>query len=171
MKFIKCLKCGEELTAEDLFCTNCGTRLTQSQLESKNTMNHQPVSQQNVISNNQNLSVVSSTESQITKETNTPNMLCIISLALNFGSPIIIAIIGSVLSIVSENVAMVISSILGVLGSLAPLVIMIYVRIKYPTNTFGKILMWIYIAGIILYIILLILTVVACVSCITIYGQ
>ena len=54
-----------------------------------------------------------------------------------------------------------ISSVVG-LSSIAGIVIMIIVRIKYPQNTFGKVLMWVYIVEYILLIILGIVIVIAC---------
>ena len=42
------------------------------------------------------------------------------------------------------------------------MVIIIYVRVKYPKNTFGKVLMWIYIVMFVLYIITMAVIIIAC---------
>jgi len=62
--------------------------------------------------------------------------------------------------------------IMGSIGSLAMiagLIIMIYVRVKYPKNVFGKVLMWLFIVGAIIAVIIAILyailLAVACYSC------
>ena len=49
-----------------------------------------------------------------------------------------------------------------ILLAIAALVIIIYVRVKYPKNTFGKVLMWIYIVMFILYIITMAVVIIAC---------
>lgn len=53
---------------------------------------------------------------------------------------------------------------------IASIVIMIYVRVKYPKNIFGKVLMWVYIVLISLYIITMAVIVIAvgiaCAACI-----
>lgn len=46
--------------------------------------------------------------------------------------------------------------------SIAALVIMIYVRVKYPKNTFGKVLMWVYIVSFVIYIIIMVAVIIAC---------
>ena len=48
----------------------------------------------------------------------------------------------------------------GILGLLFTL--MIYVRVKYPNNIFGKVLMWIYIALIVIGIIVLSVVIISC---------
>lgn len=48
------------------------------------------------------------------------------------------------------------------LASIAAVVIMIYVRVKYPKNIFGKVLMWVYIAFFIMYIVTMVAVIIAC---------
>ena len=55
---------------------------------------------------------------------------------------------------------------LSAVGGLVAIVLMIYVRIKYPQNLFGKILMWLYIILIILAILFLIFVFIMCSTCI-----
>ena len=49
-----------------------------------------------------------------------------------------------------------------ILLAIAALVIMIYVRVKYPKNIFGKVLMWVYIVLFVMYIIFMAVVIIAC---------
>ena len=53
------------------------------------------------------------------------------------------------------------SGLLGI-APLAAIVIMIVVRVKYPKNKFGKVLMWIYIIELILTMLLLLIIIITC---------
>ena len=53
-------------------------------------------------------------------------------------------------------------SALGILFLIAGIVLVIYVRVKYPKNIFGKVLMWIYIVLAVLILIAFIVMIVAC---------
>lgn len=53
-------------------------------------------------------------------------------------------------------------SILATLLLIAGIALLIYVRVKYPGNKFGKVLMWIYIVLAILMIIAIIVIIIAC---------
>lgn len=53
-------------------------------------------------------------------------------------------------------------SALGILSLIAGIVLVIYVRVKYPKNIFGKVLMWIYIVLAVLILIAFIVMLVAC---------
>lgn len=53
-------------------------------------------------------------------------------------------------------------SALGILFLIAGIVLVIYVRVKYPKNIFGKVLMWIYIVLAVLILIIFIVMLVAC---------
>ena len=53
-------------------------------------------------------------------------------------------------------------SALGILFLIAGIVLVIYVRVKYPKNIFGKVLMWIYIVLAVLIMIAFIVMLVAC---------
>ena len=55
-----------------------------------------------------------------------------------------------------------ISGCVSMLLGIAALVIMIYVRVKYPKNIFGKVLMWVYIALFTMYIIFMVAVIIAC---------
>ena len=49
-----------------------------------------------------------------------------------------------------------------ILLAIAALVIMIYVRVKYPKNIFGKVLMWVYIVLFAMYILFMAVVIIAC---------
>ena len=46
--------------------------------------------------------------------------------------------------------------------AIAALVIMIYVRVKYPKNIFGKVLMWVYIVLFVMYVLFMVAIIIAC---------
>ena len=167
---MKCVKCGEELIPGDSFCTNCGASIPSSPQASTTSI---PVPPQPLMYNgqtvniNQQVPVYRYIQNQPIEDQKTPNMLCILSLVLRFASPLVLGILSYVVSNISENLSTLFSGGSSALCYLAAFVIMIYVRVKYPANRFGKILMWIYIINIIVYIILFILVVIACASCIS----
>lgn len=49
-----------------------------------------------------------------------------------------------------------------ILLAIAALVIMIYVRVKYPKNIFGKVLMWVYIVLFVMYVLFMVAIIIAC---------
>ena len=83
------------------------------------------------------------------------NKLCIISL--------LIMIIPNILVRIFEikSISMI---LLAAFGPLISYVIMICVRVRYPNNTFGKILMALYIIGIIVVVIALCVTIQSCLN-------
>lgn len=88
------------------------------------------------------------------------NKLCIISLALAWVPNLIDEFFWNILpEFVLENF----SSVSGICGSIA-LIIVIYVRVKYPKNIFGKVLMIFYIITGILAIVGACLAIVTCVD-------
>ncbi len=111
------------------------------------------------------------------------NILCIISLVceiLPFLIATILSIFTSTITELSEvNVdteasalSEIFTNIFGTVSLLlmiAGLAIMIYVRVKYPKNVFGKVLMWLYIIvgiiSIIIFIVYILFIIWACVSC------
>ena len=101
----------------------------------------------------------------------------IIELLLVFGSGFAYAFIDAaddydfadVITAFSEAIYAIAACVSGVMF-IASIVIMIYVRVKYPKNVFGKVLMWVYIVLISLYIITMAVVVIAigiaCAACI-----
>lgn len=101
------------------------------------------------------------------------NLLCWISLAClivpfilsPLGAKILLAtsdtMVGGLFSFLNSvfSVVFVLARILGV-------VLMIYVRIKYPHNIFGIVLMWIYIIVLVLIILFIIFIMVLCNGCV-----
>ena len=88
-------------------------------------------------------------------ENDKANKLCGISLACLVGPGLLCFLFGALLAILPELETLVdlLFGLLALLdggGKIASIVLMIYVRVKYPKNKFGKILMWIYILLIIL---------------------
>lgn len=69
--------------------------------------------------------------------------------------------IGEATTVVSEMI-FTIGTCASYAMSIAALVIMIYVRVKYPKNIFGKVLMWVYIVSFVIYIILMVAFIIAC---------
>ena len=108
----------------------------------------------------------------------TCNILCIVS-AILFGLPLITDVSGFILNLLttSELVSNILSNyssiFFGLTGmfQIAGIVLMIIARVKYPQSVFAKVLMWVYIAMIILYIILMILVVIALVAICSACGE
>ena len=143
-----CNKCGAPLGEGVKFCTGCGNKI-EEQKEMKVT-----------VSNSDGLS-----EEDNKKATK----LGVISICMYFGGPILSYIVSLFVSIIMSAIsysaneaavlgAAVFSIVVGIITfgiRIASWVLMIIMRIKYPKNTFGKILMWIYIALLVLRIILI----------------
>ena len=127
-----CIKCGKQLNENERFCSSCGAA---------NVM-----VEQNNIQQTNNVQVKSTQDNA--------NLLCILSLAFTYIVPAIIVCIAE-LTIPEINA-------LSGLSPLAGLVLMIVARVKYPKSVFAKVVMWIYIANIILAIIGFILLVAFC---------
>ena len=101
--------------------------------------------------------------------------LCVISMILMFAPMAVIFIKNIILGLLFDagkeeiyyNIASsyVLGSILTFLMAgcgIAALVLMILVRVKYPQSVFGKVLMWLYIALVILVVVFIAVTIIAC---------
>lgn len=149
---MKCKNCGIEITEDCKFCTNCGTPIgettTQENNSTPSTQKVEPT--QTIVNNNVNT----------LEDDKKANKLCIISLVLKYVPSILI---GGVYSAVdsSNSIANALTLLLG-LGPLAALILMIYVRVKYPKNTFGKVLMWLYIIEIVFSLIAIVIIMITC---------
>ena len=144
-----CNKCGNPIPEGAKFCTGCGNKLQVTETKTT-TNNNTPVDPE---------------------ENKKANKLGIISVILYFGGPVlsyIFYIIMYALTTVSSSVYSEASTILYglltmVLGVLSigcrttAYVFMIIMRVKYPNNTFGKVLMWVYIGLLITSIVFTIL--------------
>ena len=98
------------------------------------------------------------------------NLLCIFSILCMFAAPGIAGIMTKISEVVFyggaiEGIVNTILATFACFGWIAGIVLMIIVRVKYSDNTFGKVLMWVYIAlaiiGVIVGMIVL-FTVIAC---------
>lgn len=153
-----CSKCGKEIDETLNFCPNCGNNLKEQVEENK--IDDVPESKEEVKENNplkgsyeitnNNNSEISEEDLLKIKETEMANNLCVVSLLLYFLGGFVFGFIPGL------------GKILGMLSPLAAIGIMVYVRIKYPQNIFGKVLMIVYIVLTILAIIGLILLVIMC---------
>lgn len=127
-----CIKCGKEIREGNQFCIYCGTPIGGSPIPKE------PIS-------------------PVKEENKEAQKLCIASLICMYA--------GSTISAVLSFIVPVLAPLFGTCAGLSPIaaiVLMIMARIKYPNNKFAKILMWVYIAQIILAILLFIIIVVAC---------
>ena len=175
---MNCQKCGEALTPEDRFCTNCGAQVTGTvpvttpiqQLQPQPDPGPQPLQVQAAPVNPQHNVVVSSGNAQtvIVEDNKMANNLCIISLLLRFVGPIICSAIAALLSTVSEELGS-LFALISPLCSVASFVLVIYAVIKYPTSKFAKILLWVYIGLFIASVILIIVVVIACLGLVSQY--
>ena len=101
------------------------------------------------------------------------NILCWISLACLIVPFILSPILGKIVLSTSQTIVgglfSFLSSLIGFCFHIARIlgvVLMIYVRIKYPKNVFGKVLMWIYIIVLVIIILFIIFIMVLCNGCI-----
>lgn len=104
------------------------------------------------------------------------NIISTISIILALGVPILLGVMGWAAVVIFDdlsttqmqdmsNIGEIITVGFGLIswGSrIAALALMIYVRVKYPNNIFGKVLMWIYIALIVIGIIVLSVVIISC---------
>ncbi|MBR1773811.1 MAG: hypothetical protein IJ749_07900 [Eubacterium sp.] len=106
------------------------------------------------------------------EDNRTANILCVISLLCHFVVPFVVSFILGALTDVfsgtsyksSDSVFTSMLSLLVSVSYLASWVLMIIVRVKYKNNTFGKVIMWIYIILLALGIIAVIILIVTCVN-------
>lgn len=136
-----CKNCGNVCSFTDTVCKNCGNKLDVSFYAN-------------------NISQVKK-EVVYTKEDNDKaNLLSACSL-LSFLLPFL-------LSFIFANTGLIeFVGNISVLLELVSFSLMIYVRIKYPKNIFGKVLMFLYIVVLILFIISIVVFLIACIDAIS----
>ena len=150
-----CPNCGNQNNNLN-FCTNCGCKLgdviVEQEVVEKKAAIQQPVTP------------VTDPE-QEKKDLEMGNKLAILSLVLAYGAGMLEFIITLILP---RDISGLFTSLLS-LCPLAGLVTMVVGRVKYPKNTFLKVVMWIFIVNIILIVIaaivMTIIFIVACASC------
>lgn len=136
-----CRSCGAKIEEGNKFCTVCG-----SSVQDNNDNN-------NITANKEDIK-----EKTPEEQDAIANKLCWLSLGLTFGFPII--------GLFFASLRLTVFTYITSWGPIAGLICLIIARIKYPKNTFSKILLISYIILLIIGIILLILIVKACVSAI-----
>jgi len=105
------------------------------------------------------------------KDNKKANILCWIALIniVVFCLAIIASIAGWFTIMADDTILLVVGSILSIIVGLSPgvsVALVIYVRIKYPKNLFGKILMWILILMAVSVVLMIVLSILACVKCV-----
>lgn len=143
-----CEKCGEKIKEGNSFCTNCGTP--------KKIINKVEEKEENKVEVTPTVVVVNNAVDEDNKKA---NLLCTISVLLYFVGPLAIFIIALFSSLISRSLGSIISALSGA-TRIAAIVLMIVARVKYPNNTFAKVLMWIYIGLAILAAIFVVLFIV-----------
>jgi len=160
-----CSECGKKITKNNKFCPNCGKEQNNVTPEETPVVVEEKVIEQKPVAEED-------------KNNHLANTLCTISVCLYFGMPfvsfLLYCITGGVMSYgddYTSTIASFFSSIVGILSSfstLAAYVLMIVARVKCPKNTFGKVLMWVYIA---LFVMGIVTTVVLMVTCVGILAS
>ena len=128
-----CSNCQKEIEETVNYCPKCGKKIEKNSIQNNTTNNP---TEKTVPSEEINPATVE----VITDENEKANVLCLISLCLFYMGSFFLGLIP------------VLGKFLTPLSPLAAIIIMIYVRIKYPSNTFGKVLMILYIINTILLI-------------------
>lgn len=139
-----CTSCGSKINEEDSFCTNCGAKK-----QNVETSNNETPKEENKVVPKQEV---------VEEDEKNANLLCILSLIFKYGGSVISGILSVIFAPLGE-----LFSGLAPLTWLTGIVLMIVARIKYPSNKFAKVLMWIYIIETILSIVLFIILIAACI--------
>ena len=137
---MNCYNCGNQLNEDVRMCPKCGAFQS-------------TIKQEKVVP-------VEAILKESPEEKKKANILCLISVILPF-CPTIFVMITSVFNIKNDILTTIFGAIVSVCN-LAALVLMIVVRVKYPKNLFGKILMWFYIITIVGGLILTIVFMISC---------
>ena len=153
-----CPGCGAKNNINAKFCISCGTKL----VENTNTnVNNEANVENNSINTNPTPVVNNGVSVQTEKDKRNATLLGVLSLVFYFVGSSLIYSLSYMFKYSFEELYTMIST-LGGLSPIAGIVLMIVGRIKYPTNKFLKVVMWIIIGSIIAGLVLFILLVVFC---------
>lgn len=147
-----CKKCNSNNEKDSIYCQNCGAKLEKEKKEEQ------------AVEKTEAKTVSTNTESDETRKKNATT-LCVISLILMYGFPIIMGVIAGVVSALNSSALDILYNVIGSfssLSSIAAIVLMIVARVKYPESTFAKVLMIIYIIQVVIGIIVGIILLFAC---------
>ena len=186
--YMKCDNCGAELYKGDSFCTHCGKKIPV-----KEEKTNPPVVEQKeeIKPRIENTQVVTDFEQIYGKESNTTpsttpattpvvtkdkyiskedndkaNMLCIIALLLYFVAPAVLGGLDVFLYKGTDGRFFGISSISSLCG-IAAIILVIVARVKYPNNTFAKVLSIILGVLLVLGILAIIVLIISCYAAIS----
>lgn len=154
-----CSNCGNKIDGGFKFCTQCGLKVENMIKEQKQIEDSYKGSASNVSVNGSNVNKPNiyevAPDMMVEKEMNKKaNVMSGISLALKYLPSLFIGFFMQFFNLFSESAVydgIIALSMLAVIASyIASFVLMIIVRVKYPKNIFGKVIMWIYIGELIL---------------------
>lgn len=139
-----CNNCGNICKDSDIYCEQCGHSLPNQRL--------------NNVSANSNINDNLRSESdEDNKRANQLGVISFVCLVLPF-------VLDKILIFLPFEIKDSISSSLSGMSLLTSITLMIFIRIKYPNNVLGKVLMWLCIIGFIFWIICALIIMIACVS-------
>lgn len=150
-----CINCGSQVNDDDKFCLRCGA------LQKGDLQPNQVV----ITRNNVEPQQVAYEKTNTPADNHLANVLCIISLCLYFVAPSMFTFLSACFD-ESFPALSGLFMLISISSFLAAYVLMIIARVKCPKSTFAKVVMWIYIALLILGIITWVIIFAACGACI-----
>ena len=150
-----CEKCGNKLNEKASFCPNCGTKVEEKKVEKVEEKQETPTVN---TANNGTTNVVNDSDKKLS------TTLTVISIICHYG---IAAVLGTISSILDEiritNSFYMVSGSLMILSYLASFVLVIIAIVKNKKNKFPIIMLIVYIAEILIFIIGLVILYAACI--------
>lgn len=150
-----CKNCGNKLNEKASFCPNCGTKVEEKKVEKVEEKKETPTVN---TANNGTTNVVNDSDKKLS------TTLTVISIICHYG---IAAVLGTISSIIDEiritNSFYMVSGSLMILSYLASFVLVIIAIVKNKKNKFPIIMLIVYIAEILIFIIGLVILYAACI--------